>query len=97
MKRFINDVLPSRSIHRSKRGLYDHSSATFHPFIIVRCYYCGNVLISRSTHRTKVCTYCHKRVTLRNASVLAKASTAAEASELAKDLKVARPHEWSPW
>lgn len=57
-------------------------------FILVPCYYCGNVLISRITHHTKLCTYCHKRITLGNATVVAKSNTASEASQIAKKLKV---------
>jgi hypothetical protein len=56
-------------------------------FAIVTCYHCGNILISRLKHHTKLCTYCHKRVSLRNANVVAKTKTASEASQIAKELK----------
>lgn len=58
-----------------------------HHYLIIQCYFCGNLLLAKDKQKTKKCTYCNTKLNLGKVRVLVKAESATDASKAVKALK----------
>lgn len=57
-------------------------------YLVVRCPRCGNLLLSRHEYRSRRCVHCGNVMAMSSVSIVGRASTSTEASELIRELKM---------
>lgn len=56
-------------------------------YLVVRCPRCGNLLLSRPEYRSRRCMHCGNVMPMSSVSIVGRASSSTEASELVRELK----------
>lgn len=64
------------------------------PYLIIKCYSCGNLLLAIAELKTRHCNYCNTRLRLNKVKVIAKAKSSAMATRLIIALKTGSRENW---